>query len=187
MSTNGVSDVINSYYEGIISDTNRSYLQSMAGCKVKFEFNNLETLKQQLSDKAINKVTIDFEIEEDGNYDSHEKLYLVREKQDGEFDYLIDYGPLAAEELNGKTYSFNITRYFVQLLTNDEYTDILYLLSSGGSANANRTILTIVKHLLKLFIRYINYVGIVGYVGGRKTSIIIKGLQRLEYGVMTTE
>ena len=30
--------------EGIISDTNRSYLQSMAGCKVKFEFNNLETI-----------------------------------------------------------------------------------------------------------------------------------------------
>ncbi len=150
VSTNGVSDVINSYYEGIISDTNRSYLQSMAGCKVKFEFNNLETLKQQLSDKAINKVTIDFEIEEDGNYDSHEKLYLVREKQDGEFDYLIDYGPLAAEELNGKTYSFNITRYFVQLLTNDEYTDILYLLSSGGSANANRTILDNSKTSIKI-------------------------------------
>ena len=27
------SDVINSYYEGIISDTNRSYLQSMADVK----------------------------------------------------------------------------------------------------------------------------------------------------------
>ena len=37
--------------------------------------------------------------------------------------------------------SFNITRYFVQLLNNPEYTDKLYILSSGAAANANRTIL----------------------------------------------
>ena len=88
-----------------------------------------------LSEKRINNVTIDFEIEEDGNYPSHEKLYLVREKEDGEFDYLIDYGDQHfGGQLNNTTYRFNITRYFVQLLTNEEYTDILYLLSSGGSA-----------------------------------------------------
>ena len=54
------------------------------------------------------------------------------------------------EELNGKTYKLNITRYFVQLLTNDEYTDILYLLSSGGSANTNRTILDNSKTSIKI-------------------------------------
>ena len=145
VSANGFSDVVNSFYERIISDTNRSYLQSMAGSKVKFEFTTVDTLKQQLSGKAINKVTIDFEIEEDGSYASHEKLYLVREKKDGKIVFLTDFtiegDAHFGGELDGTTYSFNIARYFVQLLTNDEYTNVLYLLSSGGAANASRTIL----------------------------------------------
>ena len=129
----------------LVEEEESSYLQSMSGHKVKFEFTTVDTLKQQLSGKAINKVTIDFEIEEDGSYDSHEKLYLVREKEDGKIVFLTDFtiegDAHFGGELDGTTYSFNITRYFVQLLTNDEYTDVLYLLSSGGAANANRTIL----------------------------------------------
>lgn len=129
----------------LVEEAESSYLQSMSGHKVKFEFTTLDTLKQQLSGKAINKVTIDFEIEEDGSYDSHEKLYLVREKEDGKIVFLTDFtiegDAHFGGELDGTTYSFNIARYFVQLLTNDEYTDVLYLLSSGGAANANRTIL----------------------------------------------
>ena len=129
----------------LVEEEESSYLQSMSGHKVKFEFTTVDTLKQQLSGKAINKVTIDFEIEEDGSYDSHEKLYLVREKEDGKIVFLTDFTMEGdahfGGELDGTTYSFNITRYFVQLLTNEEYTDVLYLLSSGGAANANRTIL----------------------------------------------
>lgn len=125
---------------------NKSYVQSMSGHKVKFEFTTIDSYwQQQLSGKAINKVTIDFEIQEDGSYDAHEKLYLVREKEDGKIVFLTDFtiegDAHFGGELDGTTYSFNITRYFVQLLTNEEYTDILYLLSSGGAANANRTIL----------------------------------------------
>ncbi len=129
----------------LVEEEESSYLQSMSGHKVKFEFTTVDNLKQQLSGKAINKVTIDFEIEEDGSYDSHEKLYLVREKEDGKIVFLTDFtiegDAHFGGELDGTTYSFNITRYFVQLLTNDQYTDVLYLLSSGGAANANRTIL----------------------------------------------
>ena len=130
----------------LIEEEESSYLQSMSGHKVKFEFTTIDSYwKQQLSGKAINKVTIDFEIEEDGSYDSHEKLYLVREKEDGKIVFLTDFtiegDAHFGGELDGTTYSFNITRYFVQLLTNEEYTDVLYLLSSGGAANANRTIL----------------------------------------------
>ena len=129
----------------LVEEEENSYLQSMSGHKVKFEFTTVDNLKQQLSDKAINKVTLDFKIEEDGSYASHEKLYLVREKQDGKIVFLTDFtiegDAHFGGELDGKTYSFNITRYFVQLLTNEEYTDVLYLLSSGGAANANRTIL----------------------------------------------
>ena len=118
----------------------------MSGHKVKFEFTTIDSYwQQQLSGRAINKVTIDFEIEEDDNYDSHEKLYLVREKEDGKIVFLTDFtiegDAHFGGELDGTTYSFNITRYFVQLLTNEEYTDVLYLLASGGAANSNRTIL----------------------------------------------
>ena len=129
----------------LVEEEESSYLQSMSGHKVKFEFTTVDALKQQLSGKAINKVTIDFEIEEDGSYDAHEKVYLVREKEDGKIVFLTDFTIEGDAHfgggLDGTTYSFNITRYFVQLLTNDEYTDILYLLASGGAANANRTIL----------------------------------------------
>ena len=123
----------------------KAYLQSMAGHKVKFEFFNIDSLHEILSGKAINKVSIDFECIEDLNYPSHEKIYLVREKKNGEIvllkDFTIEGDQHFGGELNGTNYRFNITRYFVQLLTNDEYTNVLYLLPSGGSANANRTIL----------------------------------------------
>ena len=56
-------------------------------------------------------------------------------------DFTIEGDQHFGGELDGNTYNFNITRYFVQLLNNEEYTDVLYLLSSGGSANANRTII----------------------------------------------
>lgn len=130
----------------LVEEEERSYVQSMSGHKVKFEFTTIDSYwQQQLSGRAINKVTIDFEIEEDDNYDSHEKLYLVREKEDGKIVFLTDFtiegDAHFGGELDGTTYSFNITRYFVQLLTNEEYTDVLYLLASGGAANSNRTIL----------------------------------------------
>ena len=49
-------------------------------------------------------------------------------------DFTIEGDQHFGGELNNTTYRFNITRYFVQLLNNEEYTDVLYLLSSGGSA-----------------------------------------------------
>ena len=123
----------------------KEYLQSMAGHKMKFRFLNLDSLKNLFSKKAINKVNINFECLEDNDYPPHEKLYLVREKSDGKIVFLKDFTIEGDQhfggEIDGNIYSFNITRYFVQLLNNEEYTDVLYLLPSGGSANANRTIL----------------------------------------------
>ena len=123
----------------------KEYLQSMAGHKMKFRFLNLDSLKNLFSKKAINKVNINFECLEDNDYLPHEKLYLVREKSDGKIVFLKDFTIEGDQhfggEIDGNIYSFNITRYFVQLLNNEEYTDVLYLLPSGGSANANRTIL----------------------------------------------
>ena len=65
----------------------------------------------------------------------------IEEKRVFLTDFTIEGDAHFGGELDGTTYSFNITRYFVQLLTNEEYTDVLYLLASGGAANSNRTIL----------------------------------------------
>ena len=121
----------------------------MAGYKAKFEFDssNLEYLKTELTGKAINKVTINFGIKESSQteYKAHEILFLSRVKEDGEYSTSVtpsDFGVNVFEGiLEGENYSFNITRYFFQLLNNEEYTNILYLFSGDGSANANRTIL----------------------------------------------
>lgn len=124
---------------------NQTYLQSMSGHKAKFIFNDLPALQNLFKDKAINKVTMDLEIIEDTDYPSHEKLYLVRENDQGNIVFLTDF-TIEGEshfggELNEKTYKFNISRYFFELINNPMYTNKLYILSSGASANANRTIL----------------------------------------------
>ncbi|HJM15881.1 MAG TPA: DUF4270 family protein, partial [Flavobacteriales bacterium] len=127
---------------------NEIFIQSMAGYKAEFEFDstNLEYLRTELLiEKAINRVTIDFEVSENSDYPPHEKLYLVRETNEGGIVFLTDFTIEGDEhfggDLNNNIYSFNITRYFVQLLTNDQYTNKLYILPVLGSANANRTIL----------------------------------------------
>ncbi len=138
----------------LVEEEEKAYVQSMAGHKVKLEFLNRDYLHEMFSGKAINKVSIDFECIEDLNYPPHEKIYLVRETKDGEIvllkDFTIEGDQHFGGEIDGTTYRFNITRYFVQLLTNDEYTDVLYLLPSGGSANANRTILDESKTSIKI-------------------------------------
>ena len=125
--------------------SNQTYLQSMAGHKAKLIFNNIQSLQDIFINKSINRVTVDLELIEDANYDPHEKLYLVRENIEGNIVFLTDF-TIEGEshfggELNNSKYSFNITRYFFQLINNPEYTDTLYILSSGAAANANRTIL----------------------------------------------
>ena len=121
------------------------YIQSMTGHKIEFIFTDLPSIQQRIEGKAINRVTVDLKTIEDNNYASHEKLFLVREKNDGKIVFLTDFTIEGESHFGGELkdgiYSFNITRYFVQLLNNPEYTDKLYILSSGAAANANRTIL----------------------------------------------
>ena len=121
------------------------YIQSMAGHKIEFIFNDLPSIQEKVEGKAINRVTVNLKTIEDNNYASHEKLFLVREKNDGKIVFLTDFTIEGESHFGGELkdgiYIFNITRYFVQLINNPEYTDKLYILSSGGAANANRTIL----------------------------------------------
>ena len=126
-------------------DPNLSYIQSMAGYKANIALENINFIKEDLEGKAINKVTLSFNVNDDSSYPPHENLSLVRVDSAGNNVFLADLSIEGAthfggEYSNGK-YEFNITRYFNNLLNNDDYTNQLYLLASGGAVNANRTII----------------------------------------------
>jgi len=128
-------------------DTVFTYVQSMAGHKTVVEVENLDALKNFFKTKAINRVNLSFELDgsDTADYSPHGRMYLVRVDNDGKDYFLSDYIIEGEDQFGGSLesgkYSFNITRYFYQLLNNGEYTNKLYLVSSGGSINANRTIL----------------------------------------------
>ncbi len=122
------------------------HIQSMSGYKSKISINYRDSIKDVLEGKAINKVTMSFNVLSGSeiNYDPHERLFLTRIDQEGKSISLIDYlenETVYGGVLNNGEYTFNITRYFVQFLDNMQYTDELYLLSAGAPANANRTII----------------------------------------------
>ena len=122
----------------------------MAGYKSKISINNIDSLKALLEGKAINKVTMSFDVEQgsDSEYAAHDQLYLMRVDQEGNIIPLTDLlegsthfgGRLEGLE-DDRYYEFNITRYFYQLLNNDSYTNDLYLYGYEPMVNANRTIL----------------------------------------------
>jgi hypothetical protein len=126
-------------------DLNLSYIQSMAGYKASIALENINLIKDSLEGKAVNKVTLSFNANDDSFYPPHENLSLVRVDNAGNNVFLSDLSIEGAthfggEYSNGK-YEFNITRYFNNLLNDASYTNQLYLLASGGAVNANRTII----------------------------------------------
>ena len=133
----------------IIEDDSNVHLQSMAGYKAKITLGDLDVIKDTLEGKVINKVTIDFDVESGSQSEyeeAHEKLVLVRVDNEGSNVFLTDF-TIEGEthfggKLEGDIYSFNITRYFYQLLNNSSYTNDLYLMPAGAAINANRTILS---------------------------------------------
>jgi hypothetical protein len=141
----------------IIEDNSRMYIQSMAGYKMKISINNMDSIKSLLDRKVINKVTMNFNVEDiySSEYEAHEKLVLVRVNDEGNNVFLTDFtlegDAYFGGNLENSRYEFNITRYFYQLLNNDSYTKDLYLLPAGSAVNANRTI---INNDIKLQIYY---------------------------------
>ena len=129
----------------------------MAGYKAAIAVNNTDSIKAMLAGKAINKVTMSFDVEpgSTSEYAAHDKLFLVRVNEEGKNVFLTDYTIEGETHFGGRLeddkYVFNITRYFYQLLNNDSYTNDLYLLPAGAAINANRTILS---KDIKLIIHY---------------------------------
>ena len=131
----------------IISEHNKIYIQSMAGYKSKISITNKDSIKNLLEGKAINKVAMRFDIEtgSETGYLAHDKLFLVRIDDEGNNTFLSDLILEGETYFGGRlengSYEFNITNYFSELLSNDSYTNDLYLLPAGAAVNANRTIL----------------------------------------------
>ena len=129
----------------LVMDPSYSYVQSMAGYKSKISLENLNSIKEDLDGKAINKVTLSFNVNDDSSYPPHENLSLVRVDSAGNNVFLADLSIEGASHFGGQYlnggYEFNISRYFNNMLNNAAYTNELYLLSSGGAVNANRTII----------------------------------------------
>jgi len=123
------------------------YIQSMAGYKSRISITNKDSIRSLLEGKAINKVTMSFDVEagSQSEYAAHDKLFLVRVDQEGKNVFLTDYTIEGETHFGGRLeddkYEFNITRYFYQLLNNTSYTNELYLFPAGAAVNANRTIL----------------------------------------------
>ena len=138
-------------------EEDKVYIYSMAGYKAKIAVNNTDPIKAMLEGKAINKVTMSFDVPEgsQNEYLAHDKLFLVRVNDLGNNVFLTDYTIEGETHFGGRLeddkYEFNITRYFYQLLNNDAYTSDLYLLPAGAAVNANRTIL---DKDIKLIIHY---------------------------------
>ena len=141
----------------LIQEIDNRYIQSMAGYKMRISVNNTDSIKKILEGKAINKVTMSFDVEpsSQSEYAAHDKLFLVRVDQEGKNVFLTDYTIEGETHFGGRLeddkYEFNITRYFYQLLNNNSYTKDLYLLPAGAAVNANRTIL---DRDIKLTIHY---------------------------------
>jgi len=136
-----------SYLFNQADTSTNTYVQSMAGYKTVIEIQHLDTLKSFFENKAINRVNLSFDLDglDTAYFSPHGRMYLVRVDEQGKDFFLIDYIVEGEEHFGGKLendkYTFNITRYFHQLLNNEDYTNKLYLVAAGGAVNANRTIL----------------------------------------------
>ena len=128
------------------ASTDSCYVQSMSSYITSIQFNNLESIKDTLKNKVINKVNLKFSCNEDLQFGAHEKLFLVRKNSMGVNVFLSDFVIEGESHFGGQNqsnnFTFNITRYFSDLINGaSSFTGELLLLPSGAVINANRTII----------------------------------------------
>lgn len=116
-------------------------VQSMAGLEVHLEFNNLQYLKETLSEKVINQAIIS--ITEQNILDlPHSRLSLVRMDTNETRYFLEDFLEGQSHfggDLNDNIYNFNITKFLQKLVHNNYESNTLIIVPTGESINANRT------------------------------------------------
>ncbi|MDC3071045.1 DUF4270 family protein [Bacteroidota bacterium] len=128
------------------ASTDSCYVQSMSSYLTSIQFNNLESIRDTLKNKVINKVNLKFSCNEDLQFGAHEKLFLVRKNPMGVNVFLSDFVIEGESHFGGQNqnnnFTFNITRYFSDLINGASgFTGELLLLPSGAVINANRTII----------------------------------------------
>ena len=116
-------------------------VQSMAGLEVHLEFNNLQYLKETLSEKVINQAIISL-TEQNISDLPHSRLSLVRMDTNETRYFLEDVLEGQSHfggELNDNIYNFNITKFLQKLVHNNYESNTLIIVPTGESVNANRT------------------------------------------------
>lgn len=132
----------------ILSSQDNIFIESMSGYKCKISFSNIDTLQKILANKVVNQAVISFQIDNNlstNNIIPHSQLHLSRLDNDGNIidltDYVIEGSSFFGGKLDNGVYSFNITRYFHELLLDNNYTNHLYLLDKLANSNANRSVI----------------------------------------------
>lgn len=129
-----------------VDGSTSSYIQSMAGVKTKIEFPYLDKLIQQ-GNIAINnaQLIIKGDNTDAGLYPLHSKLGLTGRDSLGKSYFLPDNidspDDFGGDLTSQNSYTFNITRYLQQVLSGSRKDYGLFLVASGSSVNANRTII----------------------------------------------
>jgi len=146
----------------IAHDSTLTYVQSMGGVKTKLMIPNLKNLASD-GKIIVNKAEIIFPVSEIGNnLAAIPTLALTGINSNNEATFLIDYFE-NAEYFGGtynsttKTYTFNIARHVQDLINNNTVDYGMYLIATGSSVQANRSVLNSFKHpsnKIKLNITY---------------------------------
>ncbi len=144
-------------------DTSITYVQTLAGVKTKIEIPHIKTILNE-GNVAINqaKLVVTIENNSDAVFAAVPTLTLVGINDDGSSVFLPDFfeglnffgGFLEQTE---KTYTFNIPRHLHSMIYNSSNNNGMYLLATGQSITANRSVLGTQKNStakLKLKIIY---------------------------------
>ncbi|MCC7332809.1 MAG: DUF4270 family protein [Flavobacteriales bacterium] len=157
---------VEKHLTGFGFDSTVTYVQALGGLKTKIEIPFIKNLGKD-NRIIINKAELVLTINEgsNSNYKALNNVALAGIDATGESVFLIDYfegstyfGGTFDEVTN--TYKFNIARHLQSLITNNTTDYGYYLVASGSSVNANRSIINSFNHpsnKLKLNITYSKY------------------------------
>ncbi len=139
------------------------YIQSMSGVKVRVDIPFYETLEGG-GPVAVNKAILDVYVDEmqvTDNFPAHTRLALTGIDSSGLSYFLPDNldNPVTfgGDLLSGNRFRFNISRYLQQILNGSRVNFGLFLVATGASVNANRTVIGGTKHpslSMKLSVSY---------------------------------
>ena len=118
-------------------------VQSMGGVELHLTFNQLQQLKQSLSNKVINQALLKFKVQNSSDINpAHATLSLVRLDSSGSKYFLSDILEGQTHfggDLEDNQYVFNISKYMLDLVNNKYSDSTLVLVPTGEVINANRT------------------------------------------------